>query len=157
MQVLSTHYQNAIQIKGTPETAFYHFLEGNFNQAGYSGKYPVYENSELNQLLLPIQKEINHSSAIYIENAEVCVVQTASVENKPTIFLANFSGLKGSENANPIPAKEIRVTFRNAKRNSYVTFIPFLGQGQDIKGERKNGNLVVTLPEIFRGAIIQLK
>jgi len=61
--------------------------------------------------------------------------------------------VKGSENANPIPVKEIRVTFHNAKQNSFVRFIPFLGQEQEIKGVWQNKNLTVTLPEITRGAI----
>ncbi|MDQ1296519.1 MAG: hypothetical protein QG611_497 [Bacteroidota bacterium] len=154
---LSERYPKAIQVIGTPETDFYNFLEGNFNQAVYSGKLPVYKNKELERLLLSVQTQSNHSPAVSIENAEVCVVQIASVDNKPTVFLANFTLLKGSENANPLPAKDIHMTFHNVKRNSHITFIPFLGQYQDIKGKWKNGNLTVHLPEIFRGAIIHIK
>jgi hypothetical protein len=156
MQELSHTYPNAIRITGDPERTFYHFLKENYNQAVYKGEYPVFENIELNQLLGQIRNNKGYSPAIIIENADVCVSQIASVDSKPTIFLSNFSGLKGTENANPFPDKDINVTFNHALRNSHVIFIPFLGKPQDLHGVWKKGSLKVTLPEISRGAIIQL-
>ena len=134
-----------------------HLLKETFNQAAYSGKDPVYEDAGLKQLLGSIQSSAGYSQAVTIENAAVCVTQIASVDNTPTVFIANFSGLKGSENANPFPAKNVRLTFHNASRNSHVSFIPFAGHPQDLAGEWKDGNLVVILPEFLRGAIVQLK
>ena len=156
MQELSHTYPNYIQIIGDPDRTFYHFLKGNYNQAVYKGEYPGFENSGLNQVLGQIRSNNGYSPAIIIENADVCVSQIASVDNKPTIFLANFSGLQGSKNANPFPDKDINVTFNNAKRNSHVIFIPFLGKSQDLHGVWKKGSLKITLPEISRGAIVQL-
>jgi hypothetical protein len=156
LQELSNTYPNAIRITGDPERTFYHFLKENYNQAVYKGEYPGFENNGLNQLLGQIRNNKGYSPAIIIENADVCVSQIASVDSKSTIFLSNFSGLKGTENANPFPDKDINVTFNNAKQNSTVIFIPFLGESQELHGVWKKGSLKVSLPEISRGAIVQL-
>jgi len=157
IQDLSQKYPQAFHLEGTPETAYYRFIRRNYNQSAYNGENILYENSELKQLLDYISTDNKYTPAITIDNADFCVAQIASVEKRPTIFLANFSGLKGNENANQFPKKDIVVTFNKARRNSKVEFIPFLGHTTELKGEWINGNLVVTLPEISRGAIVKLK
>jgi len=156
MQDLSKVYPNAVHIDGNPEKAFYHFLKENFNASASKGKYPAYENTGINQLLDQVKKAKGYSPSIQIENADVCTVQVASVNSKPTVFLANFSGLKGRIKANPINQKNIIVTFNNAKRDSQAVMISFLGKSQKVKGEWSNGKLRVTLPEFSRGCIVQL-
>jgi len=156
MQELANMYPNAIHITGNPERIFYHFLKENYNKSAQKGKNPVYDSKDLSQLLDQIRNTKNYAPAIQIENADVCVTQIASVDNKPTIFLANFSGLKGKVNANPFPEKDILVTFYNVKQKARVVFIPFMGKPQEIKGEWKNGSLKIILPSISRGAIVQL-
>ena len=153
---LSNKYSNAILITGSPERTYYRFLKENFNQSVYKGQYPVNKNEELALFLSKIRNNSGYSPEILIENADVCLAQIASVDDKPTIFLANFSGLKGSENARPIPDKDIIVTFNNVKRNAQVMFVPFLGKPQVLQGEWGKGKLKVILPEISRGAIVQL-
>jgi len=156
MKELAALYPNAIQVQGNPERTFYQFLKDNYNQAAQKGKNPVCENKDVNQLLAQIRNSKSFIPAIQIENADVCVTQLASVENKPTVFLSNFAGLKGSLNANPIPAKNIVITFNTAKRNAKAVLTPFLGKPQQIKGKWSQGKLIVTLPEISRGCIVQL-
>ena len=150
-------YPNSSWIDGNPEKEFYRFLKEKFNPAVHKGGYPVYENNGLTRLLEQIRKTKGYSQAIKIENADVCVAQIATVNDKPTVFLANFSGIRGSENANQIPDKEIVITFANAKHDKKAVFIPFLGKPQYLNGEWKNGKLKVILPEIHRGAIVQLQ
>ena len=156
MQELIGAFQNSVQINGNPEKEFYQFLKKNLNASASKGKYPAYENPGINQVLDQIKKEKGYFTSIKIENAGLCVTQIAEVDNKPTIFLANFSGLKGRANANQIPAKDIRVTFSNTKHNAHAVFIPFLGKPLNLNGVWEKGNLIVTLPEIERGAIVQL-
>jgi len=156
MQELSNTNPNAIRVTGNPERKFYQFLKANYNQAAQKGKNPVYDNKELSDLLGQIHNSKNYSPAIKIENADVCTVQVASVNSKPTVFLANFSGLKGRIKANPTNQKNIIVTFNNAKRDSQAVMISFLGKSQKVKGEWSDGKLRVTLPEISRGCIVQL-
>ena len=156
MQELSGIYPNAIHISGKQESVFYQFLKDNFNASASKGIYPVYENKGIRQLLEQIKNAKGYSPGIKIENADVCVTQIAAVDNKSTIFLANFSGLKGNVNANPFPDKDILVTFYNVNQKSHAVFIPFMGKPQEIKGEWTNGKLKVKLPPISRGAIVQL-
>ena len=156
MQELSNTYPNAIRVTGNPERNFYQFLKANYNQSAQKGKNPVYDKQELGDLLGQICNSKNYSPAVQVENADVCAVQIASVNAKPTVFLANFSGLKGRVNANPIHHKNIIVTFNNAKRNSQVVLISFLGKAKNLKGEWSDGKLRVTLPEISRGCIVEL-
>ncbi len=156
MQELSGISSNAVHINGNPESAFYHFLKENYNKSAQKGKSPVYDSKDLNQLLSQINNSKGFLPGISIENADVCTVQIASVNTKPTVFLANFSGLKGRINANPIPAKDIIVTFNNTKRKAYAVLIPFMGLPQKLQGKWSNGTLKVTLPEISRGCIVQL-
>lgn len=156
MQELSRVYSNAIQIGGNPEKEFYRFLKENFNASVYTGKYPTYEDKGISQLLDQVNKAKGFAQAVKIENAEVCVTQIASVDNKPTVFLSNFSGLKPKVNANPLPAKDVVVTFSNVKQEADAVFIPFMGTPLHIKGEWINGNLKIMLPPILRGAIVQV-
>jgi hypothetical protein len=156
MNELAAVYPNAFQIDGNPESAFYQFLKEKFNASVYKGNYPAYENQGISRLLDLVKTANGYTPQIKIENADGCVTQISAVDNKPTIFLANFAGLKGKINANPFPDKDILVTFYNVKRKVHVLFIPFMGVPQNIKGKWENGNLSVTLPEIKRGAIVQL-
>lgn len=157
MQELSNMYPNATRISGNPERVFYQFLKKSYDLSAQKGKNPVYDNKELLDLLGQIRNSKFYSPAVLIENADVCAVQIASVNDKPTVFLANFSGLKGRINANPKPCKDIIVTFKTSKRKANAVFIPFMGKSQKIKGEWKQGTLKIALPEIFRGCIVQLE
>jgi hypothetical protein len=152
---LSGKYPLAFYIEGTPETEYYQFIRKNYNQASYKDEKINYEKSQLKKILDHIHSG-KYSPAVTISNAHFCVVQIASVDKKPTIFLANFSGLKGNENANQFPREDVVITFNKTGRNSEVEFIPFLGSVQKIKGDWNEGRLVVSLPAISRGAIIRL-
>ena len=156
MQDLTKSYPNALGIIGNPERVFYHFLKENYNKSAQNGKETLYDNKELNQLLGQIKNAKGYSPTVSIQNADVCAVQIASVNDRTTVFLANFSGLKGNINANQLPAKDIIVTFNKTSRKAQAVFTPFLGTPQKLTGVWKNGNLKVTLPEISRGAIVQL-
>lgn len=156
MQNLSRLYPNAIQVTGNPDRTFYHFLKENLNKSVYKGEYPVSKSDGLNQLLEMIVGNKGYSPTVKITNADVCVAQITSVDNRPTVFLANFSGLRGGGNANPYPDNDIIITFNSAKRNAHAVLIPFLGEPQNLPGEWQNGRLRVMLPAISRGAIVQL-
>lgn len=156
IQELSNVYSNAVFVDGNT-AAYYNSLKNNFNASAYKGEYPAIESKGIVQLLNHIHQTKGYSPAVKIENADMCTAQIASVEGNPTVFLANFSGLKGRENARQIVQKQVVVTFSNAKQDAHVVFIPFLGEPQDLKGEWVNGNLKVILPDVYRGAIVQLR
>lgn len=80
--------------------------------------------------------------------------QITSVAGKPTMYIANFTGLKSKENAIPIPQRDVSITFNNLPdRGTKVNFIPFLGKPVQLKGVWKKNNLTVSLPAFLRGAV----
>jgi hypothetical protein len=157
MKELSRAFSNATLVAGNPTRDYYHFLKENYNKAVYQGTNPIGNSNEINQLLNLIHSRKGYSPAVEIENAGVCMAQIASVNDKPTVFLSNFAGLKGRENASPFPDRDICITFNHAGRNAQVLFIPFLGQPQQLAGKWEKGKLKVSLPVIYRGAIVQLQ
>jgi hypothetical protein len=149
-------YPHAIKVQGTPEVAYHQFIRDNYNEAVYNSSKAIDENNSSNPLLKLIKKDSAFSPAVNVDNANACVIQIAEVEKQPTVFIANFSGLKGNENARQIPDSNIVITFNKAKKNAYARFIPFLGSPERLEGKWSNGSFTVNLPTVFRGAIVSL-
>jgi hypothetical protein len=154
---LSVKYPHAIRVDGTPDTAYHRWVIDNYNESVYKGERKLPESDSLNSLLKLIKRDNGFSSAITVDNADASIVQIAEVNKHPTIFIANFSGLKGKENARQIPDCNIVVCFNHAPRNARVKFIPFLGAAENLEGKWGDGKLTVKLPTIFRGAIVSLQ
>jgi hypothetical protein len=75
------------------------------------------------------------------------------VAGKPQIFLANFGGLVPGKIAVPELAHGIKVRVSAAKGDS-LTYLPFLGETQTLKGVRHGEQLEFVLPDLERGAIV---
>lgn len=75
------------------------------------------------------------------------------VDGKPQIFLANFGGLVPGKIAVPELAHGIKVRVSAAKGDS-LTYLPFLGETQTLKGVRHGEQLEFVLPDLERGAIV---
>jgi hypothetical protein len=69
------------------------------------------------------------------------------------LFLANFGGLVPSKVAIPEPAEGIEVSIPAAMGDS-LTFLPFLGEAQLLKGKNKGTQVEFVLPAIERGAVV---
>ena len=95
---------------------------------------------------------IGTRSELLVEAPPLVATQIASVEGKPHIFLANFSGLIPGKNAkqSPVAGIKIRVTGPSGVR---LTFLPFLGEPQTIEGERTNAGTLFQLPRLDKGAV----
>jgi hypothetical protein len=76
----------------------------------------------------------------------------AEVEGTPHIFLANFGGLIPSKVAQPTPAMDVRVSIPAGMGDS-LTFLPFLGEKQTVRGKRNGGQVDFMLPAVERGAV----
>jgi len=88
-----------------------------------------------------------------IEAPASIAVNLASVDGKPHIFIANFTGLVPGKVAVPSPVTGIRVRIPAANAHQ-LAYLPFLGQVQLLNGERKGNQLEFLLPPIERGAIV---
>jgi hypothetical protein len=94
--------------------------------------------------------------AVEVTASPFVSTQIATVNGKPSIFLANFKGLKSKEVAQQIPEENVQVTFpANSPRT--IVFLPFLGSPQQFHGTPKNGKLSIKLPAIERGAVTWLE
>ncbi len=75
--------------------------------------------------------EINNHAFVYIAGLEITSpfisTQSARVEGKPYLFLANFSGLKSDEVVNQIPESNVKVSFIG-KSSSKIFYLPFMGE-----------------------------
>jgi hypothetical protein len=75
------------------------------------------------------------------------------VNGSAHIFLANFGGLVPSKVAVPEPAKGITLKIRAALGET-LTFLPFLGESQIVKGRKKGRDVEFVLPDVERGAVV---
>ena len=75
------------------------------------------------------------------------------VNGRAHIFLANFGGLVPSKVAVPELARGMVVTIP-ANMGDSLTFLPFLGERQVLKGEARGRQVEFALPAVERGAVV---
>ncbi len=76
----------------------------------------------------------------------------AIVNGAPHVYLANFTGLVPGKVAIPTPAS-IHMEAKASMGNS-ITYMPFLGEAQVIRGVKRGDRVAFTLPPLERGAIV---
>ncbi|TAM78771.1 MAG: hypothetical protein EPN47_20520 [Acidobacteria bacterium] len=82
--------------------------------------------------------------------------QTARVDGKTHVFLANFKGLEPLKKATQIPEKNVEIFFpRSAGSRAFL--LPFLGEIQNVPVERSGGQLRVVVPVIDKGVVVWLE
>ena len=147
--------KNFVNRPNCPGKAYYAQLQREFNQDAAAG---TFESQEFNKLRQAFAADILKVSKAAVEVAASPFVsaQVATVDGKPSVFLANFKGLKSKEVARQIPEQGVKVTF-SAKGPGTVVFLPFLGQPQKIQAEFSHGKLSCELPSIERGAVVWLE
>jgi hypothetical protein len=139
---------NAPGVAGAGETAladdpareYFHALERDFAAAS---KQPP--EALLRALMV--------KSDIEVEAPSTVAANFGMVNGAPHIFLANFTGLVPSKVAVPTAVNGIHVTIP-AGRGATLTFIPFLGEAQTVRGEKKGDKVEFVLPAVERGAIV---
>jgi hypothetical protein len=125
-----------------PAQAFYQTLGHDFQDA--TQKPPK-------QFLEAIQPK----SELTLEAPLTVAANFGLVDGMPHVFLANFTGLVPNKVAVPTPVSDIRVT-TTAARGKVLTFLPFLGEPQVLRGETKGDKVEFVLPPVDRGAVIWL-
>lgn len=148
--------KNITYIKADPGTDFGNFMDWGYDVSMYKDNDLQYQSSrscrELEEVL-----DKYYLPSVEIGGGRGCVSQITSVNGKPTVYIANFTGLRSGKNAIPIPRREVSITFHNlSNKGTSVNFIPFLGKSIPLKGKWNKNNLTVSLPSFLRGAIITL-
>lgn len=91
-------------------------------------------------------------SEIDVEAPPLVATQIASVNGKPHIFFANFSGLVPHQNAKQTPVADIKVRVSTGKAMRLVV-LPFLGEEQKIEGEQSGETTIFRIPPLDKGAV----
>jgi len=149
--------KNFLYLPDCPGKAYYTQLRKEFDHAAAAGRF---ESAEFNGLRKTFAAEILKVSglkpAVEVAASPFVSTQIAKVDGKPTIFLANFKGLKAKEVAQQTPELNVKVSF-SAKGPGAVVFLPFLGQRQTLHAEFADGKLTCELPAIAEGAVVWLE
>jgi hypothetical protein len=93
---------------------------------------------------------------VTLEASPFVAANFGSVDGKPSIFLANFSGLVPGKVAVPTTQNTVRVRVATAKK-CVVQFLPFLGELQTVHGKVVGDQRVFELPGIERGAAVWIE
>jgi hypothetical protein len=132
---------NVSSFADDPGRAYFHALQHNFLEAS---KMPPQ----------PLLDALATKSEIALDGAPPTVAANFGlVDGTPHVFLANFTGLVPSKVAVPVAVSGIRVTIP-AARGEVLTFLPFLGAPQVLKGEKKGDTVEFALPALERGAVV---
>jgi hypothetical protein len=76
------------------------------------------------------------------------------------VYFANFKGLRGGENARQEPEASVRIIVNDGGKvnaGDKAKFLPFLGEEQELHGERKGNTTVYQLPPILRGGVFWIE
>jgi len=123
-----------------PGRTFYLSLNKNFEDAA---KAPPQE----------LLRAVTTKAEIEVDAPPTVAANFGLVNGAPHVFLANFTGLVPNKAAVPTPVSAIRVSI-NAAWGSALSFLPFLGETQVLRGEKKGNKMEFLLPPVERGAVI---
>lgn len=158
IKVLVQEYKdNAIFIEGDPGSDFDKFMEKEYDLSMSNDRSFEFHRSDNIDKMEKIFDKF-HSATMEIKGGEGCVSHMTLVKGKPTVYIANFTGLKSKENAVPIPRRYVSITFKNlSNKETVVNFISFLGETEQLKGVWNEDDLTVSVPVFERGAILTLR
>jgi hypothetical protein len=132
---------NTTRFADCPGEAYLLALQDNF-----TGTVPSSQSTFLGSL--PDNPEIS------IEASPQVATHIARVAGNLHVFIANFKGLRGGENARQEPEMGVRITVLAGGR---AKFLPFLGEEQELQGKKTGNAQTYTLPPIFRGAVFWIE
>ena len=137
-----------------PGKAYYEELERTFDERARRGDYleaPFYR--QLMSFANELTDKPGYLPAVEIKASPFVSTQIALVNGKPHVFIANFKGLQGKENAAQMPEKDVTIVFP-AKPNTKIYALPYLGEIQEAAGEWRDGKLICVIPEINKGVVV---
>jgi hypothetical protein len=96
---------------------------------------------------------MHHASEVDIDAAPQVATSVAVVDGKLTVFLANFSGLRGGENPIATPQKGIVLRARGTR----AFYLPFMGSAQPLTGEKDGDRMLFHVPPVERGGVVWIE
>jgi hypothetical protein len=92
-------------------------------------------------------------SRVRVDASSSVATHVARVDGKVHVFFASFKGLVAGQSAVQAAEQGVRVTVPAAGATQ-AWFLPFLGDAQAVKGQRRGADLVFVLPDIQKGAVV---
>jgi hypothetical protein len=92
------------------------------------------------------------NNEIQVDAPATVATNFSMVNGTPHIYMSNFGGLVPKKIVVPAPAN-IRVT-ASSKMGDSLSYIPFLGESQTVRGVKRGDRVEFTLPPLERGAIV---
>ncbi|MCB0284720.1 MAG: hypothetical protein KDF60_19210 [Calditrichaeota bacterium] len=157
-RVISTDSQKKfIYYPQCPGKIYTLLTKSEFNEAAWESSF---QRSVFFAFLNKFKTEIiNHfkiDTDIKIEASPFVSTQTALVESKPHVFIANFAGLKSDEIMTQTTEKDIKIQFK-AGDEAKVFYLPFLGEKQRLDAKYSEGWVMCKLPPIEKGGVVWLE
>ncbi len=153
-QISTTDQYKYIYSPQCPGQLYTELCQYEFNQAAWVGndKNTTFTNFRKN-FFVELETQFGNTSQVVIEASPFVSTQIAMVENKPHVFIANYTGLKSDQNAKQIPEKDVTIQFTNIKRGK-VIYLPYLGENIELKSRITNGSLSCVIPTIEKGGVV---
>jgi hypothetical protein len=127
------------RFENCPGAAYMEALEKNFE-----GTSPDSQSAFLQKLKV--------DDGLSISASPLVATSVARVDGNNYVYLANFAGLKGGVNPVQTPQTDVRIKLAaTGKGKAY--FLPFMGDKQEIKGERSSGHVSYLLPPVAKGGV----
>jgi len=89
---------------------------------------------------------VDSKPELIVEAAPTVVANIASVDGRPHVFLANFTGLVPRKIAVPSVQTKRKDIGAGGKGKDIAVFLPFLGEVQTVRGQHVGDRLVFTVP-----------
>jgi hypothetical protein len=129
-------------------------LSGEFDRLAEEGRCEYTHFSDVREEFRKrLAGVLNFIPQVELSASPFVASQTAVIDGKIHIFLANFQGLKSRASAVQKPERNVRISFP-AKPDAHLYVLPFLGKVEEIKGEWKNGKISCVIPEVHKGAVV---
>jgi hypothetical protein len=93
------------------------------------------------------------NDGIQLDAPPTVAANFAVVNGAPHVYLANFGGLVPGKIAVPTPVNSIQVKVPAAMGDS-LSYLPFLGETQIVRGVKRGEQIEFTLPPLQRGAVV---
>jgi hypothetical protein len=90
---------------------------------------------------------------IRVDAPSTVAANFATVNGEPHMYLANFGGLVPGKIAVPTPVQNIQVKVPATMGDS-LSYLPFLGETQIVRGVKRGELIEFTLPALERGAVV---
>ncbi|MBZ5544120.1 MAG: hypothetical protein LAO07_10635 [Acidobacteriia bacterium] len=146
--------QGFVYLPDCPGKQYFRQLAKEFDLAASVRSAPGTEFEKLREAFMrDVMADSSLEKLVQVEASPFVVAQIASVNGKPHVFLANFKGLKGRENAQQIPEKSIRIHFP-AGTGRRVFALPFLGEAKEVRPERGARGVDVAIPTVEKGMVV---